>query len=367
MGDLTRATKPQSMSEPASIPVINLEPWFHGSNVDRLELARRLGESCHQFGFFYIENHGLDADLCYRYMDLLKRFFDLSEQEKFRIHKQHSPQFRGWEQLGSERTNNQVDFREQIDIGLEHKAYDNPSPYYLALVGPNQWLPESSLPGFRAMVTDYLTAVSRLSRDLLRMLSVALGLDRDHIVRLFGEAPSPYLKLIRYPEDHQNQMGVNAHKDSGFITILLQDEQPGLEAQAANGEWIAVDPIPGTLVINVGELMQMLSCNYFIAAPHRVRNISHRVRYSSAFFDHPDLTASILPLPIDQGLLDRVQSSPRHRDAGLMPSLSEMSQGVGNMKSKTKPTVVGEKYWRRWVRSYPDIARNYYSEDLINR
>ena len=65
------------------------------------------------------------------------------------IHKKHSRHFRGWESLGSELTNNQIDYREQVDIGLEQLAIEPAEPYYLALLGPNQWLQEELLPGFR--------------------------------------------------------------------------------------------------------------------------------------------------------------------------------------------------------------------------
>ena len=119
------------------------------------------------------------------------------------------------------------------------------------------------------------------------------------------------------------------------------------------------------MVVNIGELMQMMSANYFVAAPHRVRNVSDQVRYSSAFFDHPDLRDTISPLPIADKLKERVKASKVHSSAGLMPSVTEMASGVKNMQSVSKPTSVGKKYWRRWVRSYPDIARHYYGDKSL--
>lgn len=353
------------MNSTTSIPIVDLSPWFGNDGQDRRELADNIGRICHEIGFFYVINHQVDTELCHRYMSALKSFFVLPEDVKMAIHKKHSRHFRGWESLGSELTNNQIDYREQIDVGLEQLAIEPAEPYYLALLGPNQWLQEEQLPGFRNTVLEYIAAISKLSRQLLGMMSLSLGLEQNCIESIFGDQPAPYTKLIRYPQTRPGSMGVGEHKDSGFITILLQDRLAGLEAKSTAGEWMAVDPLPDSLVVNIGELMQMMSANYFVAAPHRVLNRSEEVRYSSAYFDHPDLRAAISPLPIANELMDKVRASKFHNNAGLMPSVSEMAKGVRNMQSMSKPTSVGEKYWRRWVRSYPDIARHYYGDESL--
>lgn len=342
------------------IPIIDLEPWFAGDSQQRLELCSQLREVCHKIGFFYIANHGIPEPVTAAYLATLKNFFALPASIKIDIDKQHSPQFRGWEQLGSELTNNEIDYREQIDIGVERDAITDPDPYYMALVGPNQWPPEAALPGFRKTVSDYFARLSGLSRQILRMMSLALRLDELYMEQVFGENPSPYLKLIRYPQTLPGTQGVGVHKDSGFMTLLLQDENPGLEAQANDDSWHPVDPVPGSLVVNTGELLQLVTHNYFIATPHRVINKAGSERYSSAFFYSPDLNTLLEPLPIGSEFADQVSASARHRSEGLMASRSEMEAGIGAMASRTRPDVFGDKYWQRWVRSYPDIARKFY-------
>jgi len=344
----------------SQIPIIDLEPWFAGDDRLRRELCARVGQVCHETGFFYIVNHGIPARLSADYLSMMKAFFALPLEIRQAIDKHHSAQFRGWEQLGSELTNNEIDYREQIDIGVERDAIENPDPYYMALVGPNQWPPELALPGFREMVSDYFTRLSTVAQQLLGIMSLSLGLDETHIERVFGENPSPYLKLIRYPRTLAGGQGVGVHKDSGFLTLLLQDETAGLEAQANDNSWYCVDPIPGSLVVNTGELLQLLTSNYFIATPHRVFNGAANERYSSAFFYSPDLNTALDPLPIDPGYIDRVDRSERHRGEGLMASRAELAAGTGGMQSRLRPAVFGEKYWQRWVRSYPDIARRFY-------
>ena len=345
-------------------PVVDLDPWFDGDTRERGRLCRHVGRLCHEVGFFYVINHGIPQSVSDDYLRKIRSFFALPVEVKQAIDKHASPQFRGWEKLGSELTNNEVDYREQIDIGVECDALVDPDPYYRALVGPNLWPPETAIPGFRDCVEDYFARLSEVSRQILRVMSMALGLEETHIERVFGANPSPYLKLIRYPKTLLGGQGVGTHKDSGFLTLLLQDENPGLEAQANDNTWYPVDPLPGSLVVNTGELLQLLSANYFIATPHRVVNPAACDRYSSAFFYSPDLDTPLDPLPVDEALLRQVENSERHRGEGLMASRAEMAAGTGGMSSQVRPAVFGEKYWQRWVRSYPDIAARFYPERM---
>jgi len=345
-------------------PVVDLGPWFDGDAPARAELCRQVGQLCHEVGFFYVVNHGIPLSVSAAYLDFMKSFFALPLAAKAAIDKHASAQFRGWEKLGSELTNNEVDYREQIDIGVEREALVDPEPYYMALVGPNQWPQEAAIPGFRGCVDDYFARLSGVARQLLRVMSLARGLEETHIESVFGANPSPYLKLIRYPRTHAGGHGVGTHKDSGFLTLLLQDENPGLEAQANDNTWYRVDPLPGSLVVNTGELLQLVTRNYFIATPHRVINSGVRERYSSAFFYSPDLNTPLEPLPVDAGLIELVERSERHRGEGLMASRAEMAAGTTGMASQLRPTVFGEKYWQRWVRSYPDIAARYYPRHM---
>ena len=313
-------------------------------------------------GFFYVVNHGIPRAVSDEYLSMLKAFFTLPDDVKQAIDKRDSPQFRGWERLGSELTNNQVDYREQVDIGVEREVLNDPDPYYLALIGPNRWPPDAALPGFRTVIEDYFDRLAALSREILRIFSLALGLDELYIERVFGADPAPYLKLIRYPPTRSDGSGVGVHKDSGFLTLLLQDEAGGLEAQANDDRWHPVAPLDGSLVVNTGELLQVVSGNYLIATPHRVVNRSRRERFSSAFFYSPDLRTRLDPLPIPPALQARVEASARHRGEGLMASRAELAAGTGGMASHDRPAVFGEKYWQRWVRSYPEIARRFYPD-----
>ena len=347
------------------IPEVDLGPWLAApQDPDKhAELLECLRHICHEVGFFYIINHGIDETEMARYLGALKAFFDLPELVKSAMDKSHSPHFRGWERLGSELTNNEVDYREQVDIGTERAAIVDPSPFYWCLVGPNQWPEEARLPGFQGIVLSFLEKLQAVAHRLLALMSASLGLEPGHIGKVFGDQPQPYCKLIRYPPTPGGSRGVGAHKDSGFLTLLLQDEVGGLQARNIAGDWVEVHPRPGRLVVNIGELLQIMTHNYFVATPHRVINQSPTaVRYSSAYFYSPDLDTLLEPLPITRELVAAAQASERHRDAGLMTSRKAMLAGAGGIGQAEQVSRFGEKYWQRWVRSYPGIARKFYPQ-----
>jgi isopenicillin N synthase-like dioxygenase len=92
-------------------------------------------------------------------------------------------------------------------------------------------------------------------------------------------------------------LGARPHRDTGMFTILLQDDVGGLEVRNASGEWIVAPPVAGTLVVNVGEMMKLLTNDHFASALHRVVNRSGRQRFSVPFFFNPDYDTMLSTLP----------------------------------------------------------------------
>ena len=110
------------------------------------------------------------------------------------------------------------------------------------------------------------------------------------------------MRLLHYPplpegytpQDGENRAG--AHTDYGSITLLFQDDAGGLEVRTRAGEWLAATPIPGTVVVNTGDLMHRWTNHVFCSTPHRVNvppQAQHRDRFSIAFFCHPNKDAEI--------------------------------------------------------------------------
>ena len=186
---------------------------------------------------------------------------------------------------------------------------------------------------------------------LLGVLSVGLGLDEGHLRSVFGERPLSLVKMIRYPPTPEGGAGVNEHHDAGFLTLLLQHDVGGLQALNPDGEWIDVAPRRDAFVVNLGEMLQEMTGNYFVATSHRV--VAAEARFSSAWFHGPDLTTPLAPLPLDRSFAEAVAASPRHAGAGFMARRAELEAGVGGIASRQGAGVYGQQLWNYYCRSYP--------------
>ncbi|HMS47107.1 MAG: 2-oxoglutarate and iron-dependent oxygenase domain-containing protein [Candidatus Microthrix subdominans] len=339
------------------IPVVELG-GLQGNPSTRRALAGRLREICHEIGFLVITDFGVDPSVTGDVFDLMDAFFALPEADKALIDKARSPHFRGWEAVGAEQTNNRVDVREQIDLWSEWPVDAGGGAAYLQLLGPNQWMPDELLPGGRAVMQRWFAELGAVADRLLRLMSVGLGLAEDHLVTYFGDQPMSLTKLINYPPTPAGQAGVNAHHDTGFLTLLATGPVPGLQVQNPSGEWIDVPPRPDGLVVNLGELLQAMTGNYLVATKHRV--ITDRRRRSAAYFHGPSLDARLDVLPLDASFREAVAASDRHVGAGFMAQRAETEAGVADMASDHRPDTYGEQLWNYFARSYPELMERHY-------
>jgi len=314
------------------------------------EFCTEFTDICHNVGFALVTNHGISAQLTADVFEMMRRFFELPVADKERIDKTRSPQFRGWEPVGAETTNNAADVREQIDVWTEWPTTPAIDPVYSRLLGPNQWLPDTVLDQHRALSLQWIDALAELADQLMAALSVGLGLDRSHLRDLFGDQPMSLAKFIHYPPTPAFGAGVNPHHDAGFLTVLAPGPTPGLQVQNPDGAWIDVPIVPDTFVINLGEILQSMTGNYLVATPHRV--ITNDERYSAGYFHGPSLTTPLTRLPLDARYADATAASPHHHDAGFMPTPEEARNGTGAMASEHRPETYGEQLWNYFSRSY---------------
>jgi isopenicillin N synthase-like dioxygenase len=344
-----------------SIPVVDLRGWTSATTeAERTAFADQFVDACHRVGFLLLVGHGVDDDYVNRFFSTLREFFALPENVKAQIDKRNSREFRGWERVGAELTDNRTDFREQLDVSTANPRYSvSVDPPYLRLDGPNQWFDDKTLPGFQALVEEFMSAMAEIASTLMTIISRGLGLADDHLAEVFGERPLSLAKLIRYPQTPAGECGVNAHHDAGFITVLLQQDVGGLQALNPDGEWIDVPPTPGAFVINLGEMLQEMSGNYVVATTHRV--ITTEPRYSCAYFHGPDLRTKLDRLPLDQRFVDAVASSLRHSSAGFMAKRHELLSGESGTSS-TGAGVYGQQLWNYYARSYPENMARHHSD-----
>ena len=336
------------------IPVVSLAGWRTDA-AGRRSFAEDLVQVCHEIGFLLLVDHGVDMAFVERCFDALDGFFSLPEEVKATIDKRGSRHFRGWERVGAELTDNRVDHREQLDVATEYEARAaDVLPPHLRLDGPNQWLPEEALPGFRATVGEVFDRFGGVAREVLAALSLGLGLEEDHLGRVFGERPYSFVKCIDYPVTPAGEAGVNAHHDVGFLSVLCQHRVGGLQVQNPDGRWIDVPLVPGALVVNLGENLQSMTGNYLVATMHRV--IATAPRRSLAYFYGGDLRMPLDPLPLDGRFAEAVAASPRHAGAGFMATRNDLLDGRRGTTS-CGVRVYGEQLWNYLTRSYPENMR----------
>lgn len=284
-------------------------------------------------------------------LDAAKAFFALPAAQRLQIENVHSPQFRGYTRVGAERTAGAADWREQIDIGPERAMVDTrpEDPDWLRLIGPNQW--PSALPGLRATVLAWQEEALRVSREVLRALAAALGQDEGYFDAWFDEESTLHLKLVHYPPrpTAQDEQGVGAHKDYGYLALLLQDEVGGLQVQTPDGMWIDAHPRPGAFVVNIGEMLEIATQGYLVATRHRVVSPRPGVdRYSIPFFLGPRLDAVVEPLALPPELAAQAGGVTADPDNPLLPAYGENA-------------LVG------WLRSHPRVAEKWWADVLARR
>ena len=263
------------------------------------EVARQMRAAAESVGFFYVRNHGIPDDLIRRAEDVSRRFFAHSEPEKRAV----APldRHRGWLQVGQAKmyAGAKVDLKESFVWGLDIPADD---PDYVAgnrMHGPNRW--PDFLPAMRPALNAYFEAAHVCGRRLLGAFAASLGVAPDYFNARFAK-PVTRGTLVYYPpqppDAGEEQFGVAPHTDYGVLTLVHQDMTGGLQVRTRAGEWVMAHPIPGTLVVNVGDLLARWTNDRFQSTPHRVVNASGRERYSMAIFLDPDFDTPIVPVAL---------------------------------------------------------------------
>jgi len=329
------------------VPIIDLSQ-FDGNQNTRRGFLHDLRSAARDVGFFYLTGHGISATQIDDLFALSKRFFELPLDEKLKIEMIRSPQFRGYTRVAGERTKGLADWREQLDFGVEREAIPQGSgiPAWTQLQGPNLW--PDALPDLRPAILDWQQKATAAAIRLLTAFAVALEQSEDVFSPIYGATPNHRMKIVRYPgrDSTGDDQGVGAHKDGGFLTLLLQDQNKGLQVEY-NGAWVDVDPIPGTLVVNIGELLELASNGYLRATVHRVVTPPAGIaRYSVPFFFSAQLDSEIPLLELPQALAAEALGPESEPDNPLFRN-------------------VGENVLKSRLRSHPDVASRYYS-DILN-
>jgi len=281
------------------VPIIDLAPAWSGGDAGRRAVADAIADACGRVGFFYVKNHQLtDADIAGIFQTAAD-FHNLPLEAKMEVSLTKNNHAQGY--LHGMSKGNEKSISENLQEAFQIKrplADDDPD--LLAgkpLHGKIPW--PSAMPDLQPRMMAYYDKVNELGYELLKLFELALALRADELKAFFKKDMNS-LRLLHYPPQKPDEDGVHlgarAHTDTNAFTILAQDSNGGLEIRNRDNEWVAVPPIAGTLVVNVGEVLKVWSDGIFSSTLHRVINRSGRQRYSIPFFMYPSYDALIQPL-----------------------------------------------------------------------
>ena len=281
-----------------ALPVIDIATLYDshgGSAIHRT--SDEIRAACRDTGFFYITGHGISAEVLTSLDRASRKFFALPEEEKLRISMAHAGRaWRGFFPVGGELTSGKPDLKEGVYFGTELGPHDARVKSGIPMHGANLW--PGAVPELQLAVLDFMEATTRAAHAVMCGIALSLGLDQNYFAKTYTADPTVLFRVFHYPPARavDGEWGVGEHTDYGLLTLLAQDDCGGLQVKSRNG-WIEAPSIPGTLVCNIGDMLDRLTGGWYRSTPHRVRNISGRDRLSFPLFFDPAFNAVIEPLP----------------------------------------------------------------------
>ena len=264
---------------------------------DRAAFVAELGAAYRATGFCCLSHHGIDAALITAAYADFAAFFALSADVKARHVGAAGGGGRGYVgfRVETARTSTIPDLKEFFHIGRDDAPAADP------VLRPNVWPDE--VPGFRRHATALFRAMEAAGGRVLEAIAVDLGLPAGFFRDVTGHGDS-ILRALHYPPvepEHLPAVRAEAHEDISLITLLVGATASGLEVLTRAGVWLPVEAEPGTLVVNVGDMLQRLTNDAYPSTTHRVVNptgaAARGSRYSMPFFLALDPEYRIESLP----------------------------------------------------------------------
>ncbi|XP_042875227.1 UPF0676 protein C1494.01-like [Penaeus japonicus] len=297
----------------SEIPVVDLGQLGSSGEPSSAEWVRVGREVCQAFsdiGFVYLKNHGLPNEMVKELNDSSRKFFQLEETTK-KKYERGVVDIQGYTAVGRERLceNRAVhEFRESYDVKRTDGVF-----------------PDAEVPEMRPRVGSFVAACKDLTKRILTAMAVGLGLDPAFFVsnhqQMCSDINATCLRMLYYPclpeDTPEGSIRCAAHTDYGTITLLFQDEIGGLQVKDTAGRWIDAVPLPGAVLVNVGDILQFWTAGKLRATEHRVlippeEARRRNPRRSVVFFVHPD--GSVVVTPLDGSSAYQPVTAKEHSD-----------------------------------------------------
>ncbi|CAN1847237.1 Protein SRG1 [Linum perenne] len=266
------------------VPVIDVEKLYDDDEDQELG---RLHEACKDWGFFQLVNHGVSDSLLERVKAEVTKWFNIPMEEKKKF----------WQRAGD------MEGYGQAFVVSEEQKLDWGDMFYVTTLPTHlrrpHLFPMLPLP-LRDTLEEYSAALKILAMKILNQMAKALRMDEKEMKVLFEEEGWQQFRMNYYPPCPQPElvMGLNSHSDAVGLTILLQvtADTQGLQVKK-DGYWVPVMPLAGALIVNVGDILEIVSNGVYRSIEHRATVNSEKERISVATFLSPRLDGEIGPAP----------------------------------------------------------------------
>ncbi|WP_372626103.1 isopenicillin N synthase family dioxygenase [Arsukibacterium sp.] len=257
--------------------------------TDKDNFVAEIGKAYTEFGFCGISGHGIPDEVVANTYSAIKQFFALPTEVKTKYHKPGQGGARGYTAVGVEKAkdSNHPDLKEFWHVGRE---LEGPAPH--PSLYPNIWPAE--VPGFKEATYTLFAELEKLGNRVLEALALYLGQPQQYFADKVDYGNS-ILRPIHYPpikDTATESIRAGQHEDINLITLLVGSNEAGLEILRRDGSWLPVTTIEGTIVVNIGDMLQRLTNHVLPSTTHRVVNpagmAAGEPRYSIPFFMHPN-------------------------------------------------------------------------------
>ena len=269
------------------IPNLDFNLWKNGNQEERNAFVAELGKAYTDIGFVTIKNHGFNEAVQEELYRQAATFFELDKEKKQQYEIQEIAGQRGYTSFGKEHAKgiDAADLKEFWQVGQPSPAYEGPE--YHDNVNVNE------LPSFAPSFEKAYQDLEAIGQEMLQAIALYLSLDQ-HYFEPWVKGGNSILRAIHYPpitSDPGDSVRAGQHEDINLITLLMGASAEGLEVLNKQGEWVGITAIPGSLVVNVGDMLQRLTNGVLKSTTHRVVNPPKEKwaspRYSIPFFLHP--------------------------------------------------------------------------------
>lgn len=270
------------------VPTIDLVK----AEADENEL-KKIDLACRNHGFFLLKNHGMDDEIK-KMWQFSRDFFSLDPKVKNKVLRNETMPLGFYNR---ELTKRKRDLKEVFD-------YMSPREEGGDL---NQW--PIGVDGFKETMVEFISATSLVAHRTLDLVYKAITQKQTKSELLsVGDSRTSTVRLNYYPlvdpltEEERDEvadlgdMALHHHTDPGVLTLLLQDMVGGLQALSRDDGWVDVTPEAGTIVVNLGDAMQVWTNDQYRSAVHRVLPTKGQARYSTPYFFNPARDAILEPI-----------------------------------------------------------------------